>query len=180
MKNPTDEQASRKAANRSKIVSLGSRGKLPADVAARVNVDDETLLDDVTRAARDSVTATTTLSAAVAAAVDADIDRDDIIAAVVAGGYALQTARNVVSSVSRTKGKSVRKSAGKRELPVFAVKAGDWMIEECSGDAYHALKMAKKAIAAIKERIAQIERAKAKVKPAKVAPVVVVPVAVAA
>lgn len=117
-------------------------------VTPRIQLDDETLLEDVTRAAHDAVRSESTLADAVRDCCSADIDRDDVIEAVIAGGYTAERARKTVCEVYCAAGKRVRKAGevktGRKPLPA-SLKLADTLATENS-DLKACIKIARGAL----------------------------------
>lgn len=148
-----------KARSRAAKVSLASRNKLPAAVPV-ANLDDDILLDDVTRAAKDAMQAETSLTEAVTACCKADIDRDDVIEAIVAGGWSNSRAKTLVSAVYCAAGKRVRAKGAGRETPKAAVAFADYMLDK-SENRQTAIKLARAALrylVALEKKAAEVKR----------------------
>lgn len=105
-----------------------SRGEPLAPGVDVTHLDDEVLLDDVTRAARDMGSAETTLTDCVKACCQADLDRDDVVEAVMAGGYSASRAKTVVSSVYCDAGKRLRKAGSGPSIPTEALSLAQYAV----------------------------------------------------
>lgn len=148
-----------KANRRAKKVALASRGALLKSVPSD-NIEDDVLLADVTTAARDALSAETSLTGAVTACCDADIDREEVQEAIVAGGWSDSRARTLVSAVYCAAGKRVRKVGAGRETPRAAIGFADYMLEKSESRSM-AIKLARAALRyliALEQRANDIKR----------------------
>lgn len=126
------------------------------------NIDDETLLDDVTRAARDAVNAQKSLADAVKACVQANIDRDDVIAAAIAGGFSESYARSTVSVIYGQEKGRVRKVGAGRETPAEAIRFAENILKAEANSYKRAQKIALAAYRHLKLMAGHAARAEAK------------------
>lgn len=86
-----------------------------------VNPEDK-LLQQVTRAAKLVHTNEQSLSVLVTQCCDEEIDRDDVIDAIVDAGWSQSRARSVVSAIYISKNKRERKTGAGRETPAEAIE----------------------------------------------------------
>lgn len=82
-------------------------------ISTTENTDDDDkaivgLLAKITKAAKAVIAKTDSLRELVQEACDNDVDRDDVIDAIIEGGWAEQTARNMVSAIYNLNGKRVK------------------------------------------------------------------------
>ena len=152
-----------KARSRAVKVNLASRGRLPATVP-QAHLKEDVLLADLTMAARDAFNAGESLMAAVKACCDADLDREEVIEAIIAGGWSDSRAKTLVSVVYCEAGKRERDHGAGRPVPKAAISFADYMIEKTESREM-AIKMAR---AALRYLVALEKKAKA----VKSAPVV--------
>lgn len=123
------EKAAKKAANRAKIVNLQERGLLAPESPKSERLSEDTLLVDLTLAARAYANSSRDVAAETLKCFNAGLDRDDVIEAIIAGGLSESYARTIVSKIYpkvRTPG------AGTKTSPL-ALKLADQVVNANGG-----------------------------------------------
>lgn len=118
----------------------------PAKVKPEAVEEDE-ILSQIQEAANTAYQGTVTLTRLIQIAAENDIDRDDVLHAVIEGGYNESTARSMVCRIYGKAGKGVRaKGGGKKAQPVPEESAAllDYVREEYGERAMEILKGAVK------------------------------------
>lgn len=103
-------------------------------------LDDETILANITTATKAALKSEGTLREAVIRAAKEDLDRDDVVAAIVEGGRTESWARSLVSEVYVSAGKRERKAGGGRKVDPAHKAIADIVLAECGGKLDEAIK----------------------------------------
>lgn len=94
---------------------------------------EDKLLTQVTRAAKLAHDNTQNLSILVTQCCDEDIDRDDVIEAVMDGGWSTSRARSIVSSIYVASGKRQRRAGAGRQTAPEAVDLAKYATKKFGG-----------------------------------------------
>jgi hypothetical protein len=118
-----------------------------------LKIEDDEILSNITTVARGMYDGDMELRGLVLLACEADLDRAEVVDAIVAGGWSEGWARSLISTVYKEKGKPANKPGQGRQIPIACISLAQSAMQR-HGD--KAVKMLRAAIRLIESRGAKV------------------------